>query len=77
MDQSLFTKHIVNIKKQKNNKEEVLLYIKEKTNIGLEEKDIVLSKKQVKLNISSVIKQKLFQKNIAGLLKEKGYTLKS
>ena len=77
MDQSLFTKHLVNINKQKNNKAEILLYIKEKTNIVLEEKDIVLSKKQVKLNISSVIKQKLFQKNITGLLKEKGYTLKT
>ena len=76
MEESLFDKYIINIKKQKNNKEEISLYIKEKTNIELEEKEIILSRKQIKLIVSSVIKQKLFQKNIIEILKEKGYSLK-
>lgn len=76
MDESLFIKHLVNIKKQKNNKEEVILYIKEKTGIELSESMITLSKKEVTLHLSSVVKQKLFQKNIEELLKEKGYRLK-
>jgi hypothetical protein len=76
MEEALFKKHLINIKNQKNNKEEISSYIKEKTGIELNEEDIILSKKQIKLNISSVIRQKLFQKKITDLLKQKGYSLK-
>lgn len=76
MDESLFVKHFLQIKKQKNTKEEVLVCIKEKTGIELQEEMITVSKKQVVFQISSVIKQKLFQKNITKILEEKGYTTK-
>lgn len=77
MDESLFIKHLVQIKKQKNSKEEVINYIKEKTGIELEELNITVSKKQITFNISSTIKQKLHQKNINKVLEEKGYLVKS
>ncbi len=73
MDESLFIKHLIQIKKQKNSKEEILNYIKEKTNIELTDEMITVSKKQITFTISSVIKQKLHQKNITKVLEEKGY----
>jgi hypothetical protein len=76
MDESLFKKHLTHIKHQKNKKEEIISYIKEHIKIELNETDFILSKKEITFNLSSVIRQKLFQKNIEGLLKEKGYTIK-
>ncbi|MFA6608554.1 MAG: hypothetical protein WCT07_01435 [Candidatus Paceibacterota bacterium] len=76
MDESLFKKHIINIKRRKNNKEELILFIKEKTGVDLEETMITLSKKEVSFHLSSVVKQKLFQKNIEEILKQKGFTFK-
>lgn len=76
MDESLFIKHLIQIKKQKNSKEEILIYIKETTDIELEEEMITVSKKQVKFNVSSVLKQKLHQKNVSKVLEEKGYITK-
>lgn len=73
MDSSLFVKHLLQIKKQKNSKEEVLNYIKEITGIELEEEMIIISKKQITFTVSSVLKQKLHQKNINKVLEEKGY----
>lgn len=76
MDESFFIKHLIQIKKQKNSKEELLLYIKEKTGIELEEIMITISKKIVTFTVSSVIKQKLHQKNISKILEDKGYIIK-
>lgn len=73
MDKSLFERHLRQIKKQKDSKEELLNYIKEKTGIELDENNIVVSKKEVVFNVSSVVKQKLFQKKIEEVLNEKGY----
>lgn len=74
MEESFFVKYAIQIKKQKNSKEEVICYIKEKTGIELQEGMITVSKKQILFQISSVMKQKLFQKNITKILEEKGYT---
>lgn len=76
MDLSLFQKHFAQINRQKNNKEEVINLIKEKTGIDLDESMITLSKKEVTLHLSSVMKHKLFQKNVEEVLKEKVFTLK-
>ncbi len=76
MDKGLFGKYIHHIQKQKSNKEDICIYIKEKTGIELQDKEIQLTKKQITLHISSVLKQKLFQNNIEKFLQEKGYTLK-
>ncbi len=74
MDESLFVKHLIQIKKQKNSKEEVINYIKEKTGIDLNDNMITISKKEVIFIVSSVLKQKLHQKNISEVLKDKGYS---
>lgn len=74
MDESFFVKYAIQIKKQKNSKEEVVVFIKDKTGIELQEEMITISKKQISFQISSVLKQKLFQKDIVKILEEKGYT---
>ncbi|MBP6948470.1 MAG: hypothetical protein KBC41_01275 [Candidatus Pacebacteria bacterium] len=76
MDESFFLKYSLQIKKQKDSKEEVLLLIKEKTGILLDDSMITLLKKNITFSVSSVIKQKLFQKDVSGILKENGYTIK-
>jgi flagellar hook-basal body complex protein FliE len=74
MDESFFVKYAIQIKKQKNSKEEVIIFIKEKTGIELQQEMITVSKKQISFQISSVVKQKLFQKDIVKILEEKGYS---
>ena len=76
MDESLFIKHAIQIRKQKNSKEEIISYIKEKIGVELQEEMFSVSKKEVTFSTSSVIKQKLFQKNIVKVLEEKGYITK-
>ncbi len=76
MDENLFRKHLTNINKRKNNKEEIILHIKENTGVELDESTITLSKKIITLHISSATRQRLFQKNITEILKQKGYILK-
>jgi hypothetical protein len=76
MDESFFVKYAIQIKKQKNSKEEVLLFIKERTGIELQEEMITISKKQLTFTVSSIVKQRLYQKNVNSLLEEKGYTVK-
>lgn len=75
MDESFFLKYSLQIKKQKDTKEEVLFLIKEKTGILLEEHMITLFKKNITFTVSSVVKQKLFQKNIVEFLQNNGYTV--
>ena len=75
MEDGLFNKYKKQIQKQKNEKKEVCDLIEEKTGIKIEESKITISKKSIQINISSVIKQKLFQKDITKVLKEKGYSL--
>lgn len=77
MDESLFRKHLVKIKQHKNNKEEVLMMIKESVGIELDESMITISKKEITFSVSSTIKQLLYQKNVIPILKEKGYSIKN
>ena len=76
MDNSLFSKHLLQIKKHETSKEEICLLIKEKTGIELDYEMFTVSKKQISFSISSVMKQKLHQKNIVKILEEKGYQTK-
>lgn len=73
MDESLFIKHLFQIKRQKESKEEILSYIKEKTGIELEEGMITVSKNKITFQVSSIVRQRIFQKGIIKLLEEKGY----
>ena len=77
MDNNLFKKYSIQIDTQKKSKKEISSYIEEVTGIRIEEKNITISKKAVSLNLSSVQKSKLIQKDIQKKLSEKGYTLKN
>ncbi len=77
MDEGLFARHALQIGKQRDAKGELISSIKETTGISVEESEIVISKKQVTLHVSSVKKSKLLQKNLKGLLEAQGYTLRT
>lgn len=76
MDQGLFKKHIINLQKIKDEKQEVLILIKEISGIELQENEVLVSKKNITLQISSVKRSFLLQKKVKELLKEKGYETK-
>lgn len=76
MDESFFVKYALQIKKQKNSKEEIISLIQNSTGIELHDDMFTLTKKQIIFHVSSILKQKLFQKNIVKVLEEKGYTCK-
>ena len=76
MEEGLFHRYNNQIKKQKSEKFEVISIIKEISGIDLDEKSITVSNKEIKINTSSVLKQKIFQKKVSELLKQKGFILK-
>jgi hypothetical protein len=76
MDQGLFKKHFLQIQKNKDSKDEVLLYIQEATGIILKPEEITLSKKNVTVQTSSVKRSQLIQRKTKEILEKKGYSLK-
>jgi hypothetical protein len=76
MDQGLFKKYTIQIQKNKDIQEDIRLFILEKTNISIEEKELQITKKIITIQTSSVKKSLLIQKKIKNLLQEKGYLLK-
>ena len=75
MDLGLFKKYSAQIEKQSASKQELLTYIFEKTGISLSSEEILIVKKKITLQTSSVKKSKLLQKSLTSFLQEKGYTL--
>lgn len=75
MDQNLFDKYKQEIQKQKSKKSEVCLIIKEKTGIVVNEEEIEITKKTVKIYTSSIKKNSLHSKKVQEILKQSGYTL--
>ena len=76
MKEGLFKKYNIQLEQRTHIKKEVIQYIQEKTGIILQEENIVILKKVISLYVSSTLKQKLFQKNISKILKDKGFHLK-
>ena len=76
MDSNLFSKYTKQIHKQKDIKNELCLFIKEKTGITILDSEIEIDSKKIHLYTSSIKKNILHTKNIKEILKEKGYTLK-
>lgn len=76
MDKSLFNKYINSVKKHKDNKEEIILHIKKETGVELNTEAVTILKKEIKIETSSAIRNKLFQKNIKSILLKKGFILK-
>ncbi len=75
MDSGLFSKHLFQIKKVHDIKEEVLVLVQERTGIVLQVEEIVVNNKRITIQASSVKRMMLLQKNIKAVLQEKGYTL--
>lgn len=73
MDQGLFKKHIINLQKIKDEKQEVLNLIKELSGVYLQDNEILVSKKNITIQTSSVKRSFLLQKKVKEFLKEKGY----
>lgn len=74
MDQGLFRKHILQIQKVHDIKDDVCAYIQEKTGVTINKEEIMVTQKIVTIQTSSVKRSVLLQKNIKALLQEKGYT---
>lgn len=75
MNEGLFKKHIQQILSRNNAKQKIILTIKEKTGIELDESEITLSKKVVVISTSSVKRASLLQKGSKDALTLIGYTL--
>ncbi len=75
MDGNLFKKYELRIQKNKTEKEELLRYIQEKTNVVLQEGEVTIDNKKIKIQTSSTKKTFLQKNNIELFLKEKGYHL--
>lgn len=75
MDGNLFKKYEQRIQKNKTEKEELLLYIVEKTGVILEGEEVTVSSKKVKIQTSSTKKAFLQKGNIELYLKQKGFIL--
>jgi exosome complex RNA-binding protein Rrp4 len=73
MDGNLFGKHIALVQRKKDEKKEILEYIKEKTSIEITSEEIIIEGKKIKITTSSVKRLILKKSNIETLLKEKGY----
>lgn len=77
MDEGLFTKYRKQLTHQKETKQNLCDLIEKETGVSLEENEISITKNQIQLHTTSVVKQKLFQKNIEKLLKTKNFILKN
>lgn len=73
MDEGLFKKYSIQVQKNKDVKEDLLIYIQEKTALTLTQEEVTISKKVVTIQTSSVKRSLLLQKKIKELLLEKGY----
>lgn len=76
MDEGLFIKYKKQITHQKETKQTLCEFIKNQTGIHLQENELSIVKNQVTLHTTSVVKQKLFQKNIEKILITKKLKLK-
>lgn len=75
MDEGLFRRHILQIQKVQDTKEEVCAYIQEKTGVEITKEEVSITQKKVTIQTSSVKRSILLQKKLKEILQEKGYTL--
>ena len=72
MDEGLFGKYAKTVQIRKAYKQDILLCIQEKTGLVLQEKNIEVKNKEIKLVVSSLERSILHRKNIKEILKKKG-----
>lgn len=73
MDNSLFKKHNKLFNERNENKNKIIIHIKNKTSISLKEQEIKIENNVVSLNISSIKKSVLYKYNLKNLLEEIGF----
>lgn len=73
MDGNLFKKYELRIKKNKKEKEDIVVLIKDTIGVNLEEKEITIKGKKITIQTSSTKRTLLITRNIKNILKEKGY----
>lgn len=76
MEEGLFLKYKKTIQNKIDEREGVCKEILEKTGIDIDVKNISISKKEIIINTTSVIRNKLIQKNIKSTIFKNGYTVK-
>ncbi len=76
MNEGLFKKYTKVLTQKYEEKEDVLVLIKEITGIILTTKEVEINKKIISFSISSVKRNILLQRNIQSKLQEKGYQIK-
>lgn len=75
MDEGLFKKYSISIKKNNTIKEDLCNLILEKTGVHLNLTEVSVSKTTVTFHVSSVKKSILTQKKIKEILEEQGYKI--
>lgn len=75
MDGNLFARRLKVLQHKKNEKQELIDYIQEKTGILLISEEISITTKKITITTSSVKKVMLKKNAIHSLLQEKGYFL--
>jgi len=76
MNEGLFTKYLSVIKKRQSTVQGIIEYIFKESGITLIQEEIVIEKKTISFQTSSVKKMLLKKKSIQCFLQEKGYTVK-
>ena len=74
MEEGLFKKYTKAIQKQQSEKKEIIELIFEKTNLLLNEEELIIQKGKILFTLSSVKKTILLRKDIKEILITKGYT---
>lgn len=75
MEGGLFKKYELRILKNKNEKQDLLKYIEEKTGVNLDEKEITIEGKKIKIQTTSTKRSLLNSRGLHLVVKEKGYVL--
>lgn len=75
MEGNLFSRYTKVLQKNQEEKNSLIESIYKQTNVLLQGKEIILEKKKVTIQTSSVKKAELHRKKVKEIIQEKGYTL--
>lgn len=76
MDQGLFGKYQKTLTQRKNILDEIISFIEQDTTVKLTEEEIIIQKKTISFQTSSVKRIILRKKSVEEFLQKKGYLLK-
>ncbi len=76
MNDGLFTKYLSVIKKRQSVVQDIIEHITKESGVTLTQEEIIIEKKTISFQTSSVKKMLLKKKSIQDFLQEKGYIVK-